>query len=105
MNISVHTKKLQALAFYLQFQMLFLVLMRKPLMHTHKSHSPFLHLSPVWFTHSGCPLEKEAVLLQGLRVKGRLWLHARLITGNIEIWLSSGIDIFSVLVSCAIDGI
>lgn len=28
---------------------------------THKLHSSNLHLSPVWFTHSGCPLEKAAV--------------------------------------------
>lgn len=45
------------------------------------------------------PLKRhQSGFLQGLRVKGRLWLPARLITGNIEICLSSGVALLSGLV-------
>lgn len=35
--------------------------------------------------------KQQSGFFQGLRVKGLLWLRARLMTGNIELWLSSGI--------------
>lgn len=54
------------------------------------------------------PLRKQhSGFFQGLRVKGLLWLHARLMTGNIELWLSSGIyhlTLLNVPVCSSVDG-
>lgn len=58
MNIRVHTGNCYSL-----------FSREKPLMHSqvniHKSHSSTLHLSAVWFTHSGCILEKAVWVLAG----------------------------------------
>lgn len=48
--------------------------------------------------------KQQSGFLWSLRVKGHLWLHAKLMTGNIEIWLSSGIALLYVLVCSAVAG-
>lgn len=51
--------------------------------------------------------KQQSGFFQGLRVKGLLWFRARLMTGNIELWLSSGIyhlTLLNVLVCSSVDG-
>lgn len=51
--------------------------------------------------------KQQSGFFQGLRVKGLLWLRARLMTGNIERWLSSGIyhpTLLNVPVCSSVDG-
>lgn len=51
--------------------------------------------------------KQQSGFFQGPRVKGLLWLRARLMTGNIELWLSSGIyhlTLLNVPVCFSIDG-
>lgn len=51
--------------------------------------------------------KQQSGFFQGLRVKGLLWLRARLMTGNIELWISSGIyhlTLLNVPVCSSVDG-
>lgn len=99
-NIHIHKKK----------QLLFTVLMRgASLAHTcidTQNHAALPCIFLLCGSHTLAALlrKQQSGFLRGLGVKGRLWLHARLMTGNIEIWLSSGIALLYVLVLSAMDG-
>lgn len=99
-NIHIHKKK----------QLLFTVLMRgASLAHTcmdTQNHAALPCIFLLCGSHTLAALlrKQQSGFLRGLGVKGRLWLHARHMTGNIEIWLSSGIALLYVLVLSAMDG-
>lgn len=75
----------------------------------HKSDRSTLHPSLLCGSRTLAALlrKQQSGFFQGPRVKGLLWLHARLVTGNIEIWLSSGIyplTLLNVPVCSSVDG-
>lgn len=83
----------------------------KPLVHrqanTNQTDLPCIPLSCGSRTLAALLRKQQFGFFQGPRVKGLLWLHARLVTGNIEIWLSSGIyplTLLNVPVCSSVDG-